>query len=340
MVRLEQFKDPAELFAHDPTDFPRAMRAALDAALPLAEVAPLPVIDAGSGDIVAMAERAWRALIRSNDPPRLFRHPTGIVRVEEDAEGGWAIQTLGEPHLRHELARAASWVKPSKDGPLVSSYPPQVVVQDMLARGAAPIPYLERLVESPVFARDGRLHAVPGYDSSSRCLYVADGLEVPSVPKAPTDEEVETARERLLEPFRDFPFVGQAERAHALVLVLQPLIRDLILGPTPLHAIEAPGPGTGKTLLVTVAFYIFAGREPHAMTEGRNEDEWRKRLTAVLRNGPPAIVIDNVQRRLMSSALAAAITSTKWEDRLLGQSETLRLPIRSTWITTSNNPSS
>jgi putative DNA primase/helicase len=41
---------------------------------------------------------------------------------------------------------------------------------------------------------------------------------------------------------------------------------------------------------------------------------------------------------LDSAAVAAAITASFWEDRLLGQSETLYLPVRCAWVATGNNP--
>jgi hypothetical protein len=74
------------------------------------------------------------------------------------------------------------------------------------------------------------------------------------------------------------------------------------------------------------------------MTEARDEDEWRKRITAKLRDGPSIILIDNVSRRLDSAALSAAITSTVWTDRILGHSENVRIPIRCAWVATGNNP--
>ena len=49
------------------------------------------------------------------------------------------------------------------------------------------------------------------------------------------------------------------------------------------------------------------------------------------------MLIDNLRRPLDSSALAAALTAPFWEDRLLGASETTRLPIRCIWIATGNN---
>ncbi len=62
------------------------------------------------------------------------------------------------------------------------------------------------------------------------------------------------------------------------------------------------------------------------------------RLTARLRGAPEVIVIDNLRARLSSSALASAITGRAWEDRLLGHSTTLLLPVRCVWVATANNP--
>jgi hypothetical protein len=42
------------------------------------------------------------------------------------------------------------------------------------------------------------------------------------------------------------------------------------------------------------------------MTEGGDQGEWRKRITAALVKAPVAVVIDNVRERLDSSNLSAA----------------------------------
>ena len=48
--------------------------------------------------------------------------------------------------------------------------------------------------------------------------------------------------------------------------------------------------------------------------------------------------VDNLRRRLDSAALASAITSELWQDRLLGKSEDIRSPVRAVWLATGNNP--
>ena len=75
------------------------------------------------------------------------------------------------------------------------------------------------------------------------------------------------------------------------------------------------------------------------MTEGCDEDEWRKCIFAKLRTAPSTLLLDNIKRRLESGALASAITSYPlWEDRILGVSEMAWVPVRCIWISTGNNP--
>jgi len=112
----------------------------------------------------------------------------------------------------------------------------------------------------------------------------------------------------------------------------------LIPGPTPLHLVEAPSPGSGKGLLVDVAVRIATGRDPALMSPPTDDADWRKKITSHLRNAPSAILIDNISRTLDSDALATVLTSLTWQDRLLGTNDEIRLPVRCVWIATGNNP--
>jgi len=133
-----------------------------------------------------------------------------------------------------------------------------------------------------------------------------------------------------------FGFGRGAGNCHTELLL--GFLRAMIDGPTPLHMIEKPTPGTGATLLVDAVATIQTGSGAAVTTEGRDDEEWRKRITAKLRQIPAIVLIDNLRHELDSSALAAALTAPYWEDRILGVSEMTRLPIRAVWIATGNNP--
>ncbi len=83
-----------------------------------------------------------------------------------------------------------------------------------------------------------------------------------------------------------------------LALLLLSFVRPMIAGPTPLHMVEKPAPGTGATLMVDAISIIATGSSASVMVEGRDEDEWRKRLTAKLREIPSMLLIDNLRRQL------------------------------------------
>ena len=78
--------------------------------------------------------------------------------------------------------------------------------------------------------------------------------------------------------------------------------------------------------------YVFGvlvrGTPPTVLTEAKDEDEWRKRITSTLLGAPEIIVIDNLRRRLDSAAFSAVLTARTWEDRRLGGSSNVSLPVR------------
>ena len=73
------------------------------------------------------------------------------------------------------------------------------------------------------------------------------------------------------------------------------------------------------------------------MAQAANGEEWRKRITASLRQAPEVILIDNITIRLDSGELASALTAEFWQDRILGVSQIIVLPVRCVWVTTGNN---
>ena len=302
-----------------------------------------PVLYASCQDLGTLSDAAWDALLQANVPPRYFRHGCVPVRIEEDDNGAPVIRELTVDRLRHEMARIASWkaMKREKNGAEseVDAKPPIDAIKDMLATPDPPLPVLNRIVEAPVFGPDGTVATAPGYHPAGKVWYQpAHGMTIPDIPDHPDQEDVREAVRRLTDLLPDFPFVGDADMAHAIGLALLPFARDLINGPTPNHIIESPSPGTGKGLLADVMLYPASGGNVGVVPEARNDDEMRKRITAQLRAGRSAILLDNIARNLDSGVLAAALTALNWDDRVLGQSEMLTMPVRCVWVMTGNNP--
>lgn len=131
--------------------------------------------------------------------------------------------------------------------------------------------------------------------------------------------------------------VYSASKANALAAMLNQLVRTALEGPTPLGIVDAPASGTGKTLLTEAISIIATGRAATLFSAPKDEEEARKQVTSYLREGVSVIVIDNVREKLESAQLAKALTAVTWADRILGQSQTVLLPVRCTWLCTGNN---
>jgi len=80
----------------------------------------------------------------------------------------------------------------------------------------------------------------------------------------------------------------------------------------PLFSIRAPTMASGKSLLADAVAMIATGRSAAVMPQGRDEDEDRKRMLALLRQGVRVAVIDNIERDFGSASLCSVLTLERW----------------------------
>ena len=134
------------------------------------------------------------------------------------------------------------------------------------------------------------------------------------------------------------PFASEAHRAAWVAATLTPQARFAFHGPAPLFLIDANVRGCGKSLLTDCTSEITAGREMARMALPRDDEEFRKRITALAIAAEPLILIDNISGTLGSASLDAALTATSWSDRILGQTAMASgIPLFATWYATGNN---
>lgn len=307
----------------------------------------LPEIVAKARQLRDVTRDVLAALVAANDPARIFVQERTLVRLvpAADPSGRLTIEALAEPHVRNELTLTADFVVVRKDRKTeeevrVPVPPPPEVVADVLAQAAWDFPPLRGVVDRPTLRKDGSLLTTAGYDRDSG-LYLdpAAGLRVPPLAEAPSAGDLARAKALLDRVLTDFPFVSDSDKATALALGLLPFVRELVEGPTPLHMIEAPTPGSGKGLLADVLLYPACASSRGIQSQARDDDEWRKRLLAVLREGQPAVQIDNINRPVDSGALCSVLTAyPTWSDRILGVNVTLVVAVRCVWLATANNP--
>ena len=259
--------------------------------------------------------------------------PKGIARPKDAPR----IAPLERPRLRELLARFAVWEQPTSEGP-VPCHPPDWAVRGVDSRKDWPgIRHLEAVVEAPVFRADGTILQSPGYDPATGLFYRPE-IDFEPVPERPSKADVQRARDELLEVVEDFPFGNEYHRSAWLSGVLTPLGRFAFYGPAPLHLVDANVRGCGKSLSTDAIATVVFGRDMARMSVPRDDDEFRKRITAVALAAEPAVLLDNVGGILESASLDAALTGTRWSDRILGRSEMASgVPLIATWYATGNN---
>lgn len=281
---------------------------------------------------------AWQAMLAQNDPPRLFTCAGRLARLVP-VDGHPALEILSHAAAYGVLIRAADWVQQRGDN-LRAAKPPLEAAGDILANPHPDLPPLEAVLTTPVFDRQWRLLGTPGYHQEARVwLHLSEDATAYDVPIRPTAEELAAACSLLLDDLLvDFPFTADSDRAHAVAAILLPFSRRMFEGPTPIHLIEAPTPGSGKSLLADLITIIALGESAGGTTLTRDENETRKKITALLTRGRAVIAIDNVEGGLSSSQIASAITTEAWDDRILGQSQMVTPPNKALWLVSANNP--
>jgi len=285
---------------------------------------------------------AWNAVQAANNPPVVFQFGRQFADIVLDHNRHPAIRILEKPAIKGMIDRLADFVTETGKGEMSPARPPGDVIDDMIATKEIPLPNLVGIIDVPIFDAGGNLCASTGYQTGTECfLQAAKALTIADVSAKPSEADISKAKGLLLdELLGEFPFVDDADKCHALAVLLLPFVRSMIDGPTPLHMIESPTPGSGKGLLTRALTIPAAGLGPAVMTEAGNDEEMRKRITSKLMQAPRFILIDNINGRLDSASLSSALTTRDgWEDRLMGHSRDVILPVTCVWIATANNPS-
>ncbi|MGH6763015.1 MAG: bifunctional DNA primase/polymerase [Phyllobacterium sp.] len=298
------------------------------------------------GEMHIAVDRAEQALMRES--VGIYQRSDSLVRVvrlvdcvDEEGigrdSGAIIIRPATKPWLREQFARVAKWEKPGRKGAMIRTDPPADAASAYLDRiGEWRLRFLQGITQSPTMRADGTILQEPGYDAASGLLYDSGRIAFPRVADAPAKEEALTALRILSGPFRDFCFADEADRSVALAAVLTALVRTMFPS-APLFAIDAPTAGTGKSLLTETIAIIVTGHKPAMMSQGKTDEENEKRLSSVLMAGDQVIVIDNCDRPIEGDFLCSMLSQEMVQPRILGKSETRRLPTRCLVLATGNN---
>jgi hypothetical protein len=303
----------------------------------------LPVIVVNDRQERDIRRDAWNAILKANaQSPKLFRQNGTCMAVQKRDDGTLEMKAINEQQMRELLSEVADFmrVKVTKyDIDYIPARVPDFLYKTMVHAPDERIPAVKGMVYTPIFTENGKLLNKAGYDPTSRYYYYPlDGAEIPEVSEKPSESEVRDAVDFLLNNlFIDFPFKNYASRMNALAALLVNFCRDMIKGQIPLHLIDAPAAGTGKTLLAKVIGLVATGRIPSMASLSKKEEEIEKRLVALLMTGDPIHVLDNATDSIESEHLNRMLTSEQFTGRILGKSQTVTLDNTAVWFMTGNN---
>jgi len=297
----------------------------------------LATIHVNDKDLRCLSAECLRALVRSNNPPYLFARGGEVVYITSDECFRMSIKSVTPTFLCGCLTRAANFRGDHES----KVSPPSGAINDLLSRPIREwgLPSLVAVTETPLLRPDGSVVDAPGFDESTNIFYAPSaGLTIPPLPARPTLEDARAAAAEIEDCIGEFPFADASSRANAYASLLTPLVRPVIAGCVPIALYDAPQPGNGKGLFVEAVALIHTGSSAAIRAAPRrDDDEWRKLLTSVIHSGNQLVVFDNLEDTLKSAALAAAVTSEIWQDRILGRTETISLVQRTIFSITGNN---
>jgi hypothetical protein len=277
--------------------------------------------------------RGWVLVQILRDPNESTE--AGITREPEAPR----ISEMSKPRLRGLVSHVCTFQRwKTKDGvsELVQCAVPDPPIAELHDRGEWPsIRHLESIAECPVLRPDGTVLDVPGYDRATGILYEPNA-DYPPIPSDPTLDDATTAIAALYDIVQDFPFVSDEHLSAWMALLLTPFARPTIDECVPFGLLDKNAHRVGATMLADIVGQIYSGRSLPRMMQS-DEPEMRKRLLSLAISGDPIVLLDNVAGVLDSQVLAGAFTSMTIQDRRLGATEMVPMPMRALWMVTANN---
>lgn len=282
---------------------------------------------------------------------QLFRYGNAKVRIAQSADGTFAPEVLTKDIVQSMAKDHVSVVRIVDSQSCTPVLLPEAIAKLTIHDTSLDLLGLDGFATMPYYTPSLKLVTEVGYNEESkrilRMLPEMVDLFKPErglVKFKPTMDDVDDALNELFAyVFHDFPFNdgdetnGQASRAHFLCMMLQPIVRDLIDGSTPMYMIDKPSAGTGASLLVGSGMEISTGRTIGTTAMSSEKEEVRKSISSNLASGKSIIFFDNVNEPLASQDIANLATGKVWEDRMLGSTEMIQIKNNMQVIFAGNN---
>lgn len=247
-----------------------------------------------------------------------------------------SIRVVNPVWLRLQLSKVAEFYRPTETE-MKRIFVPDFIGQ--LAMEVVELPQLRvlrALTETEVFLSDGSIHAVSGLDEGTGIYFAPLGGPASAL-ETPTHDDAKNAASALLDLVSDFPFEGDRSRAAWLALLLTLVARFAIPGPVPFWLIDANGQSAGKGLLTQISSIIALGRDPIARVASKDGEEFRKNVLSILMDGERLAWLDEVDSPFGGRRWNALMTTSHYQDRVLGTPRTWSGPHLTVWVASGNN---
>jgi hypothetical protein len=250
----------------------------------------------------------------------------------------WQLVPVTRSYLVEVLCCAAQFLRYDKKAQkwMAVDAPEKVAETYLNRQGRWKLPLLAGVINTPFLRVDGSICETAGYDPESRLLFKPEDQIFPPVPQYPSKADGEVALEQLRKLIETFPFVTLTDHSVALAAMLTALDRRS-MATAPLIAFTSPAAGTGKSLLVDLMSVLATGRLMPVLSQGKNEEEFEKRLGASLLASDACIAIDNCEAPLSGALLCQALTQGELNIRLLGYSRNIGTAMSASIFATGNN---
>ena len=192
------------------------------------------------------------------------------------------------------------------------------------------LPAIKLFSRNPVYTSDWRL-INPGYDPQS-CFYYA----------GPAVEPIEGTN-HLDTLLSEFCFASPSDRTNYIGVLLTSLLVSHFVGSKPAVLFNGNQAGLGKSTLAQILARLRDGAEAATASYSENDEEFEKRLGAIIKSGATTVIIDNAKAKsrkakIDSACLERSITDQILSYRLLGQSSEIRAENSHIFCITTNAP--
>ena len=301
-------------------------------------------IPATEQDLKKLRGPVWAAIRAMNEQvPTLLRRGTGLIKVEWPGDGEPPVtrEVREKDDLLPVFHNAARFykVKELRSGVRVRqlTQPPRHVSVDVLKTGNPPVTWLHEVLTAPVILPGGKLLAKSGYyPETGVALSLPPELEGIDVPDRPEPGQAADALAFIRDLLADFPFTTGWDEGNAVGLMLTPFLRPAINNTVPPFMILANRQGAGKTNLGRALLRPALGDVEFYQAYDASEDERKKLLATLFRDGKSVFGWDNVTGTFKSPTLAALVTTKELTLRILGSPEQAVAPAGTIAVLTGN----